>query len=136
MRDDVMTHHSAPFKFTETGSILIRTGSGQQHPEPPSSSHKKEVCSKYSFLSLPSFPTPSLVMITIGTLHNNGLLTSVCVRKLTTCKTFILVQVPAVEVEVQVTGSANIVTFTPYYMGCVPLQLINYTSHPLNFKQM
>ena len=45
VRDDVMSHHSAPFKFTETGSILIRTGSGQQQPEPPSPSQQQEVCS-------------------------------------------------------------------------------------------
>ena len=47
-----------------------------------------------------------------------------------------LLQVPALEVEVQVTGSANIITFTPYYPGCVPLQLVNHTPHPITFKQM
>ena len=45
-------------------------------------------------------------------------------------------QVPAVVVEVQVTGSANIVTFAPYYPGCVPLQLVNHTDLSLPFRQL
>ena len=45
------------------------------------------------------------------------------------------IQIPAVVVDVQVTGSANIVTFSPYYVGCVPLLLVNDTELTIEFKQ-
>lgn len=45
------------------------------------------------------------------------------------------VQIPAVVVDVQVTGSANIITFSPYYIGCVPLLLVNDTDFTIMLRQ-
>ena len=53
-----------------------------------------------------------------------------CVVIISTCY-----QVPALIVDIQVTGSANIVTFSSYYEGCVPIQLVNDTEYTLEFKQ-
>ena len=47
----------------------------------------------------------------------------------------LILQIPAVEVDIQVTGSANIITFNPYYNGSVPLQLVNDTDFTIEFKQ-
>ena len=44
-------------------------------------------------------------------------------------------QIPAVVVDIQVTGSANIVMFLPYYEGSVPMQLINDTDFTVAFNQ-
>lgn len=42
---------------------------------------------------------------------------------------------PGLVVDIQVTGSANIISFLPYYNGCVPLQLVNDTDYTIEFKQ-
>ena len=46
-----------------------------------------------------------------------------------------LFQVPAVCVEVQVTGSANMVTFQPYYHGAAPVRLVNDCHFKIAFGQ-
>jgi hypothetical protein len=38
-------------------------------------------------------------------------------------------------VEVQVTGSANVLTFLPYYEGSVPIQFVNDSPLAFEFKQ-
>ena len=45
------------------------------------------------------------------------------------------IQIPAVVVDVQVTGSANIITFSPYYVGSVPVLLINDTEFTIVLRQ-
>ena len=37
--------------------------------------------------------------------------------------------------EVQVTGSANVITFNPYYEGVVPVKIINYMAYDIEFQQ-
>ena len=37
--------------------------------------------------------------------------------------------------EIQITGSANIITFLPYYRGAVPVQMINDTAIAIQFHQ-
>ncbi len=45
-------------------------------------------------------------------------------------------QVSALCLEVQESESATVVTFSPYYPGCVPVQIINhFTDVTLQFKQ-
>ena len=44
-------------------------------------------------------------------------------------------QVPAICVEVQVTGSANMVTFQPYYHGAAPVKLVNDCHFNIAFGQ-
>ncbi len=45
-------------------------------------------------------------------------------------------QVSALCLEVQESESATVVTFSPYYPGCVPVQIINhFTDVTLHFKQ-
>ena len=44
-------------------------------------------------------------------------------------------KIPAVVTEVQVTGSANVITFNPYYEGVVPVKIINYMAYDVEFQQ-
>ena len=44
-------------------------------------------------------------------------------------------QIPAVFTEVQVTGSANVITFNPYYDGVVPIKVINEMAYDIEFQQ-
>ncbi len=43
--------------------------------------------------------------------------------------------IPAVVTEIQVTGSANVVTFSPYYEGVVPVKIVNSMAYDMEFKQ-
>ena len=46
--DEAMAVHSAPFRFTETGSVLIRTGGHQLQPQSATTSntsHVRAICS-------------------------------------------------------------------------------------------
>ncbi len=45
-------------------------------------------------------------------------------------------RIPAVVTEVQVTGSANVVTFNPYYEGVVPVKIVNSMGYDVEFQQM
>ena len=64
------------------------------------------------------------------TLYNlSVLLLPSCLR--TSC----ISQIPAVVVDIQVTGSANIITFNNYYAGSIPMQLVNDTEFTVEFRQ-
>ncbi len=45
-------------------------------------------------------------------------------------------RIPAVVTEIQVTGSANVVTFSPYYEGVVPVKIVNHMGYGIEFQQM
>ncbi|KAL5484369.1 hypothetical protein EMCRGX_G020850 [Ephydatia muelleri] len=48
---------------------------------------------------------------------------------------FLLHTSPAIVVDIQVTDASTIITFSPYFLGAAPIQLVNTTSFGILFKQ-